>query len=151
MRGLYEFVLNNKELIWTETVNHMKLVGLSTILGLIIALPLGILLSRKKSVAKYILSIVGVIQTIPGLVLLGFAMLLFGVGTKPALVVLTLYSILPTLQNTYTGIIQVDRGCVESARGIGMSKIQILFKIEIQQALQSIEVGFRMTVINIIR
>ena len=53
MRGLYEFVLNNKELIWTETVNHMKLVGLSTILGLIIALPLGILLSRKKSVAKY--------------------------------------------------------------------------------------------------
>ena len=117
MRDLYEFVLNNRELIWRETINHMWLVGVSTTLGLIIALPLGILLSRKKSVAKYVLAIVGVIQTIPGLVLLGFAMLIFGVGTKPAMVVLTLYSILPTLQNTYTGIIQVDRGCVESAKG----------------------------------
>lgn len=150
MRDLYEFVLNNRELIWRETINHMWLVGVSTTLGLIIALPLGILLSRKKSVAKYVLAIVGVIQTIPGLVLLGFAMLIFGVGTKPAMVVLTLYSILPTLQNTYTGIIQVDRGCVESAKGIGMSKIQILFKIEIPLALPSIAVGFRMSVIYII-
>ena len=48
MRDLYEFVLNNKELIWTETINHLRLVGVSTTLGLIIALPLGILLSRKK-------------------------------------------------------------------------------------------------------
>jgi osmoprotectant transport system permease protein len=150
MRELYEFILNNKELIWTETINHIWLVGISTILGLVISLPLGILLSRKKSIAKYVLAFVGVIQTIPGLVLLGFAMLIFGVGTKPALVVLTLYSILPTLQNTYTGILQVDRSCIESAKGIGMSKSQILFKIELPLALPTIAVGFRMSVIYII-
>jgi osmoprotectant transport system permease protein len=150
MKELYEFLIKNKEMILTETLNHIWLVGISTIIGLLIALPLGVLLSRKRKAAKYVLAIVGAVQTIPGLVLLGFAMLLFGVGTKPALVVLTLYAILPTLHNTYTGIVQVDKGCIESAKGIGFSKIQTLFKIELPLALPSIAVGFRMSVIYII-
>lgn len=150
MKELIDFMIKNASLILTETVNHIKLVGISVFIGLIISVPLGVLLSRYKNIAKYVLAFVGTIQTIPGLVLLGLAMIFFGIGTPPALVVLSLYSILPTLRNTYTGITEVDKGCLESAKGIGMSNAQILFKIELPLALPSIIGGFRISTIYII-
>ncbi len=128
----------------------MQLVGISVIWGLIISFPLGVILSRHRRIAKYVLALIGTIQTIPGLVLLGFAMIFFGIGTMPAIIVLTLYAILPTLRNTYTGITGVDAGCIESARGIGMNSAQILFKVELPLALPSIVGGFRMSTIYII-
>ena len=83
------------------------------------------------------------IQTIPGLVMLGFALLLLGIGKTPALTVLALYAILPILRNTYTGIVQVDKNCIDAARGIGMSPHQILFQVELPLALPSIVSGVR--------
>ncbi len=144
------FMAKNSGLIINETLNHMRLVGISTLFGLMISVPLGILLSRRRRAAKYVLALVGTVQTIPGLVLLGFAMIVFGIGSKPAIVVLTLYAILPALRNTYTGITEVDPGCIESAKGIGMSNIQTLLKVELPLALPSIVGGLRMSVIYII-
>lgn len=150
MSGLLEFMVKNGSTILGETVTHLRLVGISVFLGLLISVPLGVFLSRHQGSAKYVLAFVGTIQTIPGLVLLGFAMILFGIGSTPALVVLTMYAILPTLRNTYTGITEVDAGCKESARGIGMSNMQILFKIELPLALPSILSGFRISTIYIV-
>ena len=150
MSELLEFMTKNSSLIINETLKHIQLVGISAFLGLAFAVPLGIVLSRHKNIAKYILAFVGTIQTIPGLVMLGLAMFVFGIGTPPAIVVLTIYAILPTLRNTYTGISEVDANCKESAKGIGMSKSQILFKIELPLAMPVIISGFRMSTIYII-
>ena len=150
MKIFLDFISSNSSLIMQESINHIELVGISVFWGFIISVPLGIILSRHKKTAKYVLAFVGTLQTIPGLVMLGFAMILFGIGKPPALAVLTLYAILPTLRNTYTGITEVDAGCIESAKGIGMSKIQILFKVELPLALPSIVGGFRMSTIYII-
>ncbi len=150
MKELIIFIWDHNALIIRETLKHLQLVGISVFCGLIISLPLGVILSRHRILAKYVLAVIGTIQTIPGLVLLGFAMLLFGIGVRPALIVLTIYSILPTLRNTYTGITEVDAGCKESAKGIGMSNPQILFKIELPLALPSIVNGFRISTIYIV-
>jgi len=104
VKNLIEFIYKNYSFIIQETINHIKLVGVSVFLGLIISVPLGVILSRHKKNAKYVLAFIGTIQTIPGLVMLGFAMIVFGIGKPPSLVVLTIYAILPTLRNTYTGI-----------------------------------------------
>lgn len=150
MNELVEFITKNSSLIIKETLKHVQLVGISAFFGLILAVPSGIILSRHKNIAKYVLAFVGTVQTIPGLVMLGFAMIIFGIGTPPAIVVLTIYAILPTLRNTYTGITEVDVNCKESAKGIGMNKFQILFKVELPLAMPSIIGGFRMSTIYII-
>lgn len=147
MSGYINFLSESTALIYKETLNHIRLVLISQMLGLVIAVPLGIVLSRCKKVSKYALALAGTVQTIPGLVLLGFGMIIFGIGAPSAIAVLTLYAILPMLRNTYTGIKEVDENSIESARGIGMNKAQILFKIELPLALPSIITGFRISTV----
>lgn len=131
-------------------LRHLELVGLSVLAGIVISLPLGIFLTRHRRLAGPVLALAGTIQTIPGLVMLGFALLLFGIGLFPALVVLSLYAILPILRNTYTGISEVDAGCIEAARGIGMTDRQILCKVELPLALPSIIGGIRISTVYIV-
>lgn len=131
-------------------LRHLELVGLSVLAGIVISIPLGIYLTRHKRLSGPVLALAGTIQTIPGLVMLGFALLLFGIGLFPALVVLSLYAILPILRNTYTGISEVDAGCVEAARGIGMTDAQILYKVELPLALPSIIGGIRISTVYIV-
>lgn len=129
---------------------HIELVLLSVGIGVLIAVPLGIMLTRHQAAAKYVLSIVGVIQTIPGLVLLGFMLFLFGIGKPPAIAALSLYAVLPILRNTFTGIMEVDNHYIEAAKGIGMSGKQILFKVELPLAMPSIIGGLRLSTVYII-
>lgn len=145
-----QFIDKNQIIIINGLLRHIEIVGVSVFWGLVISLPLGIFLSRHQKVAKYILSIVGVIQTIPGLVLLGFAMILLGIGKPPAILALSLYAILPILRNTYTGIVEVDKNYIEAARGIGMTNTQILFNVELPLAMPSIIGGLRLSTVYII-
>jgi osmoprotectant transport system permease protein len=110
---------------------------------MLIAVPLGIFLTRVRRIAPLVLNFAGMIQTIPGLVMLGFALLLFGIGLLPALLVLSIYAILPILHNTYTGITEVEKSYIEAARGIGMTDSQILLKVELPLALSTIVGGIR--------
>jgi len=97
-------------------IRHFQLVGISVAAGMLIAIPLGIFLSKFQQFARFVLRLSGMIQTIPGLVMLGFALLLFGIGMLPALVVLSVYAILPILQNTYTGITEVEKSISKPRR-----------------------------------
>jgi osmoprotectant transport system permease protein len=128
----------------------MELVGMSVSIGIIISIPLGIFLTRHRRAAAPVLAIAGTIQTIPGLVMLGFALVLIGIGLLPSVLVLTLYAILPILRNTYTGIIEVDKGYIEAARGCGMTNLQRLFKVEIPLALPTIISGIRISTVYIV-
>lgn len=129
---------------------HIMLVLVSVGAGIIIAMPLGIFLTRHRRAADVVLAIAGTIQTIPGLVMLGFALVLLGIGTLPALVVLSIYSILPILRNTYTGITEVLPAYTDAAKGIGMTKGQVLFKVELPLAMPAIVSGIRISTVYIV-
>lgn len=147
---LLEFLDKNHVMIFESLLKHIELVLISVSLGVLIAVPLGIILTRHQKIAQYALTFVGLIQTVPGLVMLGIALMVFGIGFKPAIIVLTLYSLLPILRNTYTGIIEVDAGITEAARGIGMKNMQILLKVEIPLALATIVSGIRIATVYIV-
>ncbi|EMS69308.1 ABC transporter permease [Ruminiclostridium cellobioparum] len=129
---------------------HVQLSSLSILIAVLIAIPTGIILTRHDRAAKAVLAVAGIIQTIPGLVMLGMGLMLFGLGSKPAVIVLVAYAILPIIQNTYTGIKEIDILYIEAARGIGMSQSQILFKVEIPLGLPAIVAGIRLSVVYII-
>jgi osmoprotectant transport system permease protein len=138
-----------------RTYEHVYLTFFSMLIATAIALPLGIWLARSKypRVASVIIGVAGAIQTVPSLALLSFIVVLFAVislptiGPLPAIVALVLYALLPLLQNTYTGIRQVDPSVKEVATGMGMKPIQILFSVELPLSLPVIMAGIRIATV----
>jgi osmoprotectant transport system permease protein len=112
-----------------RTVEHLWLVAISLVFSIVIGVPLGIVAVRFRATGQAILLLSAVIQTVPSLALLCFLIPLFGVGTKPALVALCLYSLLPVVLNTFTGIRSIDPRHLENARAFGLTRRQILFRI----------------------
>ncbi|MFA5562347.1 MAG: ABC transporter permease [Eubacteriales bacterium] len=145
-----EFVGKNHQILLDSLLRHIELVTISVLGGMLLAIPLGIWLTRHRRLAGPVLALAGTVQTIPGLVMLGFALILLGTGMLPAVVVLTLYAILPVLRNTYLGIVEVDRGYTEAARGIGMTDLQMLCSVELPIALPTIVSGIRLSTVYIV-
>jgi osmoprotectant transport system permease protein len=138
-----------------RTLEHVYLTFFAMIFAIIIALPLGIYLTRARwpKLASILLGAASVIQTVPTLALVAFIVLLFAlmglptIGTLPALVALVLYALLPILRNTYTGIRQVDPSVIEVATGMGMKPRQILLSVELPLALPVIMAGIRISTV----
>ncbi|WP_283205597.1 ABC transporter permease [Garciella nitratireducens] len=128
-------------------ITHLAYVSISVGLGFIIALILGILLSRLPKVSKIVLPVISIFQTIPGLVFIGVLFIYLGMVPITVIFALTIYSIFPILKNTYTGILNVDQSIKEAAKGCGMTNVQILFKIELPLASSAIFSGLRMSTI----
>lgn len=143
MNLLIQTVSSNWTDLLTATGQHIFLSVIALLAGCIISIPLGVFITRHERVASPILTVVSVIQTIPSLALLGFMIPLFGIGTTPAIIALTLYALLPILRNTYTGIKEVDRAAIESGTGMGMTRRQILWMIELPLARTVIMAGVR--------
>jgi osmoprotectant transport system permease protein len=147
---LWEFMAQQSDKLVTQTLQHIGLTFISLIIAVLIGLPLGIWITRKRQLSGVILGIAGVLQTIPSIALLGFMIPLLGIGAKPAIVALLLYALLPIIRNTYTGITGVDAVVKESAMAMGMNKWQVLFKVELPLAMPVILAGIRTaTVINV--
>ena len=124
--------------------HHLALTMLALAIGVSICIPLGALITRVRILQWPTLAAAGVLQTIPGLALLALMVPLLGmIGFMPALIALTLYSFLPILRNTVTGILGVDPSVREAARGIGMTDFQILTQVEWPLALPVIVAGVR--------
>lgn len=133
-----------------QTLAHIGLTFTSLLIAVAIGVPLGILISRKKRLSGAVLGFAGVLQTIPSIALLGFMIPLLGIGAKPAIVALFLYALLPIVRNTYTGITEVNASVRDAAKGMGMSVMQILFKVELPLAMPVLLAGIRTaTVINV--
>ncbi len=132
------------------SVEHVLLTVLSVLAAALVAIPTGVLLSRRPRLAEAIIGAVGVIQTIPSIALLAILIPLLGLGAGPALVTLFLYALLPILRNTTVGIRDVDPVLREASRGLGMTRAQCLRRLEFPLALPVIFAGLRTaTVINI--
>ena len=147
---LSDFLMRNGGDVFGSVLRHLELVSVSVLAGILLAVPLGILLSRYRKAAGPVLAFAGMVQTIPGLVMLGFALILFGIGKLPAVIVLSLYAVLPILRNTYTGIVEVDAGYLEAARGIGMTRLQMLGKVQLPLAMPAIIGGIRISTVYIV-
>lgn len=139
---LQAFSRNWNDLV-TAIGQHIILSVLAIAIACVVSIPIGIYITRHKTVANIVLTIVSVIQTIPSLALLGFMIPLFGIGTTPALIALILYALLPIVRNTYTGIMEVDKSLIESARGMGMTRRQILWQVELPLSRNFMMAGIR--------
>jgi len=132
------------------TLEHLVLVGLSISIAAGIGLPLGVLMTRKPRLSGPILTFANAVQTIPSLALFGFLIplpFIGGIGARTAIVALVLYSLLPIIRNTFTGISGVDPAIREAGRGMGMTDLQLLWTVEIPLALSVIFAGLRVATV----
>lgn len=136
--------------ILQRTGEHLLLVGVAIGIATVISIPLGVLITRKQRWRQPVLVIANILQTIPSLALFGLLIpipLIGGIGIVPAIVALTLYSFLPIIRNTYTGIIGVDPAIREAGRGMGMTDWQLLSQVEIPLAMGVILAGVRVATV----
>ncbi|KUM29743.1 ABC transporter permease [Glutamicibacter mishrai] len=138
--------------IWGYTLEHLKLTVISTVIVLIIAIPLGILLTRPslRRAAPAVRAIANFGQAAPAIGVVVLLAFWLGFGAKTAIVSLVIYAILPVLSNTIVGLQQVDQRIVEAGRGIGMSLMAVLFKVELPLAVPVMLSGIRTALVLLV-
>lgn len=144
------FILQNHGQVFELTLEHLWLVGLSTLFATLIGIPLGIVIAHWPRLNKPVLAGANIIQTVPSLALFGFLLPVPWLGARSdrlAILALTLYALLPIIRNTYTGIRGVDPAVTEAARGMGLTESQLLFQVELPLALSVILSGVRTAVV----
>ncbi|HKP85165.1 MAG TPA: ABC transporter permease/substrate-binding protein, partial [Blastocatellia bacterium] len=151
--SLLRFFIENRSEVLQLTFEHLLLVLVATGAAVTVGIPIGVLLTRRPRASKVVLAVASILQTIPSLALFGFLIPLlgsYGIGRAPAIIALFLYSLLPIIRNTFTGINGVDPAVREAARGMGMTDWQVLTQVELPLALSVIIAGVRVaTVISV--
>lgn len=150
LKTLIEIWQDRSDDIIAGSIQHIELTAISLALAILIAIPVGVILTRKQRWAEPIIGIAAIFQTIPSLALLGFMIPLFGIGFTPAVIALTIYGLLPILRNTYTGILGVNPASTEAGIGMGMTSLQVLFMVELPLALSVIMAGIRTATVLLI-
>lgn len=134
----------------TKSIEHIYISAAALFLGILVAVPLGVLLTRTKKTANFVIGLTSLLQTIPSLALLTMFIPIFGVGKTTAIVALFIYSLLPILRNTYLGVKQVDPNYVDAAKGMGMTTFEQIRLVEIPLAMPTIMRGIRLGTIYVI-
>ncbi|WP_087972077.1 ABC transporter permease [Oceanobacillus rekensis] len=147
---MMEFFASHGNELLIKTWEHLYISLAAILLGIIVAVPLGIFLSRVPKFADRFISLIGVLQTIPSLAILAFFIPILGVGKIPAIAALFFYSLLPILRNTYIGVRDVDNGVVEAGKGMGMNNWQSIMKMELPLSLPVIMAGIRLSTVYLI-
>jgi osmoprotectant transport system permease protein len=148
--NVIRFMWQNHTQVLELSLEHLSLVGISTVLAMLIGIPLGIMISHRPRLNKPVLAGANVIQTIPSLALFGFLLPVPWLGDRAerlAVLALTLYALLPIIRNTYTGICGVDPAVVEAGRGMGLTDSQLLFQVELPLAVSVILSGVRVAIV----
>lgn len=149
-QSLWQFMYQESDKLLLQTFQHLGLTFISLFFAIAIGLPLGILIARKRKLSSSVLGFAGILQTVPSIALLGFMIPILGIGIKPAIVALLIYALLPIIRNTYTGIIGIEPTIVEAAHAMGMTRNQVLYKVQLPLAMPVILAGIRTaTVINV--
>ncbi|MFW5838846.1 MAG: ABC transporter permease [Bacillota bacterium] len=128
-------------------IEHIMLTLISISFITIIGLTIGILMTKRKSFAQFMLALTNFLYTIPSIALFGFLVFFTGIGNTSAIIALVVYGMLPIIRNTYVGINDVDEQIIESAVGMGCTNSQLLFRVQLPLALPVIFAGFRTMVI----
>ncbi|MEW4024167.1 ABC transporter permease [Bacillus siamensis] len=150
MNEMIKFLQTNGGELLYKTWEHLYISIIAVILGILVAVPLGVGLTRMKKGAGAVIGAVNIVQTLPSLAILAFFIPLLGVGKLPAIVALFFYSVLPILRNTYTGIQGVNKNLLESGKGIGMTVWEQIRLVELPLAVPVIMAGIRTSTIYLI-
>lgn len=138
----YYFTLNGSY-VFSQFVRHFLISIYGVLFAAVVGIPVGIWIARRKKLAKWVIGMANVIQTIPSLAMLSILMLGLGLGVNTVIVTVFLYSLLPIISNTYTGMIQVDPTILDVGKGMGMTKLQLLFQVELPLSISVIMAGIR--------
>lgn len=141
--SFFGYVWSRRGLLAQRTAEHLGLSAAALGLGVLVAIPLGLALERRRRLAEPVIRAVGVTQTVPSLALLAFMIPLLGIGVKPAIVALWIYSIFPILRNTYTGVRDAAPEVVQAGQALGMTPWQVLGWVRLPLALPVILAGVR--------
>ena len=147
---MISFFTENSADILLKTWEHFYISFSALLLGVAIAVPLGIMLSKTKKIAKIVLTVTSVLQTVPSLALLAIMIPFLGVGKVPAIVALCIYSLLPILNNTFIGMQSVNQNIKAAGTAMGMTPMQSMRMVELPLAMPIIMSGIRLSAVYVI-
>lgn len=146
--NLFSYLAQNLAVVLQTAGIHALLSVEGTLLGAVVAIPFGLWAYRRPSLRRVASAVAETLQTIPSLALLVILMMWFGIGNTTLVMALFLYSLMPMLHNTVEGLLSVDAGLVETAKGLGMSNGQVLLRVQIPLAAPIILTGFRVALVT---
>ena len=147
--SVFDYLVDNRIEVLIRMLQHIGLVFASVGIAIVVGVPLGVLITRKKRLKAPVLGIANVVQTIPSLALFGFllAVPFIGLGARNAIIALVAYSLLPIVRNTYAGIDGVDPSVRDAAVGLGMTDWQLLKMVELPLAMPVVLAGIRVAAV----
>ena len=147
---MMDFLAQNGSQLVSKTIEHFYISIVALLIAIVVAVPIGILLSKLKRTSNIVLTIAGVLQTIPTLAVLAIMIPIFGVGKTPAIVALFIYVLLPILNNTVLGVQNIDKNLKEAGTSMGMTRFQLMKDVELPLALPLILGGIRLSSVYVI-
>lgn len=148
MMAFLSYFINNIQQVISLTTEHIILTAIAVGLAVLIGVPLGIFISYFQKSSRAVVGATNIVQAIPSMALLGLIIPLLGIGSVPSVVIVILYSLLPIVKNTYTGITSINEDTLESAKAIGLTRSQVLIKVQIPLALPVIMAGVRISAVT---
>ncbi|MDD9265497.1 ABC transporter permease [Paenibacillus sp. GCM10023248] len=149
-KEIQTYFQENASVFWSNLLSHLVLSLTAVGVALLICVPLGIWISRKLAVANYIINGINMFRVVPSLAILALAMPVLGVGFLPALLALIVLACPPIIINTYVAFREIDAGVKEAAKGMGMTSLQTVFKVEFPLALPVMLAGVRSASVEVI-
>ncbi|OJG87888.1 ABC transporter permease [Enterococcus saccharolyticus] len=143
LQQFFYYFQENGSYVFAQFLRHFLISIYGVLFAAIVGIPIGIMISRRKKLADWVIRIANIIQTIPALAMVSILMFGFGLGVNVVIVTVFLYSLLPIIKNTYTGMIQVDRNALDVGKGMGMTAWQRLYMIELPLSVSVIMAGIR--------
>ncbi|GAA6821209.1 ABC transporter permease [Helicobacter pylori] len=147
---MMDFLAKNGSQLVSKTIEHFYISIIALLIAIVVAVPIGIFLSKLKRTSNIVLTIAGVLQTIPTLAVLAIMIPIFGVGKTPAIVALFIYVLLPILNNTVLGVQNIDKNLKEAGTSMGMTRFQLMKDVELPLALPLILGGIRLSSVYVI-
>lgn len=148
--GYVRFVMTHQTELVQRTVQHIQIIVQSIVVAVPLGVLLGVLITFNDRAATVVIWLAGIMMTIPSIALFGLLIPYLGIGQPPVIFALILYSQLPVVRNTYVGLTQIDPAATEAARGLGMSQIERLRRVQLPMAVPVIMAGVRNAVVIII-
>lgn len=143
MAQFFYYFKENGSYVLSQFMRHFLISSYGVIFAAVIGIPLGIMIARRRKLAKWVIGAANVIQTVPSLAMLSILMLGLGLGVNTVIVTVFLYSLLPIISNTYTGMVQVDPTILDVGKGMGMTRFELLFQVELPLSISVIMAGIR--------
>ena len=147
MASFIEFIIRQQDLIFSRLAEHTSMVLTALSISIVAGVTIGYLITYNKYAARAVIYICGMIMTIPSLALFVFFIPILGLGPRPAIAGLVLYTLLPIVRNVYVGITNIDPAIIMAARGMGMTETAITLKIKVPLALPVAFAGIRTSVV----